>query len=461
MDSVLLGEILSLVMFIVACGVLLLGFPVAFTLGGVALAFAAIGAELGVFKWQLLHALPSRYFGVMTNELLVAVPLFIFMGVVLERAKIAENLLQTIGLCFGRLRGGLALAVVIVGMLLAASTGVVGATVVTMGLLSLPAMRQAGYDPRLACGTICASGTLGQIIPPSIVLILLGDILQGAYTQAQMELGNWAPEPVSVVDLFAGALIPGVLLVLCYMAWIIFIAWRRPHMAPALSMDDNDMSLAVRLLKAMLAPALLIIAVLGAIFAGIATPTEGAAFGAAGAMLIAACQKQMNMDMLRHVMRETTKISSMVFVILLGASVFSLVFRGLGGENLVKDALHTLPGGAMGAMIVVMLMMFIMGFFLDFIEITFIVVPIVGPVLLAMGLDPVWLGVMIAINLQTSFLTPPFGFALFYLRGVVPADIPTSAIYRGVIPFIAIQVLMLVLVAVFPELATALPQKMK
>ncbi|HEX2753222.1 MAG TPA: TRAP transporter large permease subunit [Alphaproteobacteria bacterium] len=461
MDSVLLGEILSLVMFAVACGVLMLGFPVAFTLGGVALAFAALGAELGVFKWQLLSALPSRYFGVMTNELLVAVPLFIFMGVVLERAKIAENLLQTIGLCFGRLRGGLALAVVIVGMLLAASTGVVGATVVTMGLLSLPAMRQAGYDPKLACGTICAAGTLGQIIPPSIVLILLGDILQGAYTQAQMELGNFAPEPVSVVDLFAGALIPGVLLVFAYMAWIIFIAWRKPASAPALTAAEDDMALGLRLLKAMLAPALLIVSVLGAIFAGVATPTEGAAFGAAGAMIIAACQKQMNMPMLRHVMRETTKISAMVFVILLGASVFSLVFRGLGGENIVKEALHALPGGALGAMIVVMLMMFVMGFFLDFIEIIFIVVPIVGPVLLMMGLDPVWLGVMIAINLQTSFLTPPFGFALFYLRGVVPADIPTTAIYRGVIPFIAIQLGMLVLVAVFPELVTALPQKMK
>lgn len=461
MDSVLLGEILSLVMFAVACGVLLLGFPVAFTLGGVALAFAAIGTGLGVFKWQLLSALPARYFGVMTNELLVAVPLFIFMGVVLERAKIAENLLQTIGLCFGQLRGGLALAVVIVGMLLAASTGVVGATVVTMGLLSLPAMRQAGYDPKLACGTICASGTLGQIIPPSIVLILLGDILQGAYTQAQMELGNWAPEPVSVVDLFAGALIPGVLLVIAYMAWIIFIAWRRPETAPALTAADDDMALGLRLLKAMLAPSLLIISVLGAIFAGVATPTEGAAFGAAGAMLIAAFQKQMSMDMLRHVMRETTKISAMVFVILLGASVFSLVFRGLGGENIVKDALHALPGGALGAMIVVMLMMFVMGFFLDFIEITFIVVPIVGPVLLMMGLDPVWLGVMIAINLQTSFLTPPFGFALFYLRGVVPADIPTTAIYRGVIPFIVIQLGVLVLVAAFPELATGLPEKMK
>lgn len=461
MDSVLLGEILSLVMFAVACGVLMLGFPVAFTLGGVALAFAAIGAALGVFKWQLLSALPSRYYGVMTNELLVAVPLFIFMGVVLERARIAENLLQTIGLCFGRLRGGLALAVVIVGMLLAASTGVVGATVVTMGLLSLPAMRQAGYDPKLACGTICASGTLGQIIPPSIVLILLGDILQGAYTQAQMALGNWAPEPVSVVDLFAGALIPGILLVVAYMAWIIFIAWKRPAAAPALTADTDDMALGLRLLKAMLAPLLLIVSVLGAIFAGVATPTEGAAFGAAGAMLIAAFQKQIDMPMLRHVMRETTKISAMVFVILLGASVFSLVFRGLGGENIVKDALHALPGGALGAMIVVMLMMFIMGFFLDFIEITFIVVPIVGPVLLMMGLDPVWLGVMIAINLQTSFLTPPFGFALFYLRGVVPADIPTTAIYRGVIPFIVIQLAMLVLVAAFPELATALPQKMK
>ncbi len=461
MDSVLLGEILSLVMFAIACGVLMLGFPVAFTLGGVALAFAALGAQLGVFKWQLLSALPSRYFGVMTNELLVAVPLFIFMGVVLERAKIAENLLQTIGLCFGRLRGGLALAVVIVGMLLAASTGVVGATVVTMGLLSLPAMRQAGYDPKLACGTICAAGTLGQIIPPSIVLILLGDILQGAYTQAQMELGNFAPEPVSVVDLFAGALIPGVMLVFAYMAWIIFIAWRKPASATALTAAEDDMALGLRLLKAMLAPALLIVSVLGAIFAGVATPTEGAAFGAAGAMIIAACQKQMNMPMLRHVMRETTKISAMVFVILLGASVFSLVFRGLGGENIVKEALHALPGGALGAMIVVMFMMFVMGFFLDFIEIIFIVVPIVGPVLLMMGLDPVWLGVMIAINLQTSFLTPPFGFALFYLRGVVPADIPTTAIYRGVIPFIAIQLGMLVLVAVFPELVTALPEKMK
>lgn len=461
MDSVLLGEILSIVMFLVTCGILLLGFPVAFTLGGVALAFAALGAGLGVFKWQLLSALPSRYFGVMTNELLVAVPLFIFMGIVLERAKIAENLLQTIGLCFGRLRGGLALAVVIVGMLLAASTGVVGATVVAMGLLSLPAMRQAGYDPKLACGTICAAGTLGQIIPPSIVLILLGDIIQGAYTQAQMSLGNWAPDPVSVVDLFAGALVPGILLVVGYMAWIIFIAWKNPQAAPALTAPADDRALGIRLLKAMLAPLVLIISVLGSIFAGIATPTEGAAFGAAGAMLTALWQKQMDMPMLRHVMRETTKISAMVFVILLGASLFSLVFRGLGGENIVKDALHALPGGALGAMLVVMLMIFLMGFFLDFIEIIFIVVPIVGPVLLMMGLDPVWLAVMIAINLQTSFLTPPLGFALFYLRGVAPADIPTTAIYRGVIPFIVIQVLMMVLVAAFPELVTALPQKVK
>jgi len=461
MDSVLLGEILSIVMFAVACGVLLLGFPVAFTLGGTALVFAVIGTGLDVFKWNLLSALPSRYFGVMTNELLVAVPLFIFMGVVLERAKIAENLLQTIGLCFGRLRGGLALAVIIVGMMLAASTGVVGATVVTMGLLSLPAMRKAGYDPKLACGTICAAGTLGQIIPPSIVLILLGDILQGAYTQAQIDMGNYAPEPVSVVDLFAGAVVPGILLVGLYMAWIILLAWKRPQMAPALVADMEAMSLGLRLIKAMLAPALLIMTVLGAIFSGLATPTEGAAFGALGAMLIAFVNRQMDMPMLRHVMRETTKISSMVFVILLGASVFSLVFRGLGGENLVKDALHALPGGALGAMIVVMLMMFLMGFFLDFIEITFIVVPIVGPVLLMMGLDPVWLGVMIAINLQTSFLTPPFGFALFYLRGVVPADIRTTDIYKGVIPFIVIQLFVLLLVAIFPELATALPAKMK
>lgn len=460
-DPVLLGEILSVVMFLVTCGALMLGFPVAFTLGGMALIFAALGTLLGVFKWPLLGAVFPRFYGVMTNELLVAIPLFVFMGVVLEKSRIAENLLETIGLCFGRLRGGLALAVIFVGMLLAASTGVVGATVVTMGLLSFPAMMKAGYDPKLACGTICAAGTLGQIIPPSIVLILLGDILQGAHTQAQMAQGNWGADPISVVDLFAGAIVPGFLLVVLYMAWIVFIAWRKPQLAPPLAALPAGVSLAGRVVKSLLAPAFLIFAVLGAIFSGLATPTEASAFGACGALLLAGLNRRLNLPALQISMRDTAKITAMVFIILLGASVFSLVFRGLGGEALVKEALESLPGGVFTAVFVVMLVMFIMGFFLDFIEITFIVVPIVGPVLLMMGVDPIWLGVMIAVNLQTSFLTPPFGFALFYLRGVLPREIPTTAIYKGAIPFIAIQILTLVLLAIFPELVTALPQKIK
>ncbi len=460
-DPVLLGECLSVLMFAFVCAALMFGFPVAFTLGGSALLFAGIGMAFGVFKGALLGALFSRYFGVMMNELLVAVPLFIFMGVVLEKSRIAENLLETIGLCFGRLRGGLALAVIFVGMLLAASTGLVGATVVTMGLLSFPAMMKTGYDQKLACGTICAAGTLGQIIPPSIVLILLGDILQGAYTQAQMDMGNWAPDSMSVTDLFAGALLPGLLLVALYMMWVAFIAWRHPLRAPALQALPEGVSLAKKVATSLLAPAFLIFAVLGAIFSGMATPTEAAAFGAAGALVLTALNRSLTKTNLQTAMRETTKITAMVFMILLGASVFSLVFRGLGGEALVRDALQSLPGGKFGAMLIVMLIMFVMGFFLDFIEIIFIVVPIVGPVLLMMGIDPVWLGVMIAVNLQTSFLTPPFGFALFYLRGVVPKDVPTSAIYKGAIPFIAIQLLALVLLAIFPELATALPQKIK
>ena len=422
------------------CGVLLLGFPVAFSLAGTALGFALLGAAFGAFDLRLLASLPLRYFGVMLNEVLVAVPLFVFMGVMLERSKLSEQLLETMGLLFGRLRGGLGLSVTIVGMLLAASTGIVGATVVTMGLLSLPAMLKAGYDPKLACGTICASGTLGQIIPPSIVLVILADILQGAHTQAQLAKGNFAPAPLSVVDLFAGALLPGLLLVGLYLTWQVLLAVVRPEASPALvGAADRREGLVRRTLVALLPPACLILAVLGSILAGVATPTESAAVGALGAMALAALRGRLRRDVVREVARATAQITSMVFLILLGASVFSLVFRGLGGDRMVADALHDLPGGPFGAMLAVMAVMFVLGFFIDFVEIVFVVVPIVGPVLLAMDLDPVWLGVMMAVNLQTSFLTPPFGLALFYLRGVAPASVSTADIYRGIVPFVLLQ----------------------
>ena len=454
------AEILSLIMFAVTCGVLIMGFPVAFSLAGTALAFAIVGDWMGLFDMQLMGGLPSRYFGVMVNEVLVAVPLFVFMGVMLERSKLAEQLLETLGLLFGRVRGGLGVSVTLVGAMLAASTGIVGATVVTMGLLSLPTMLKSGYDPRLACGTICASGTLGQIIPPSIVLVLLGDIMQGANTQAQLAMGNFAPEPVSVVDLFAGAFLPGMVLVSLYMGWNLLVAWLRPAAAPALEDVDFEGSLGGRVARAAIPPGVLILAVLGSILAGVATPTEAASVGAVGAMALAASRGNLTLGVLREVMRQTLQISSMVFVILLGASMFSLVFRGLGGDALVAEMLGAMPGGVFGAMVVVMLVMFLLGFFLDFIEIIFVVVPIVGPILLMMGIDPIWLGVMIAINLQTSFLTPPFGFALFYLRGVAPPEVRTASIYRGVMPFVFIQILMLCLIAAVPGLATWLPKAM-
>ncbi len=456
MSDVLLGEILALLMFASVCGVLMLGFPVAFTLAGTALGFAVLGNALGVFDMRLLGGLASRFFGVMVNEVLVAVPLFVFMGVMLERSGIAEQLLETMGLLMRRVRGGLAVSVTLVGMLLAASTGIVGATVVTMGLLSLPTMLRAGYDPKLACGTICAAGTLGQVIPPSIALVILGDIMQGANTQAQLALGNFAPQPVSVVDLFAGALLPGLLLVVLYIGYQVALAFVRPEVAPPTPAPPAG-SLLPQVLKSMLPPALLIVAVLGSILGGVATPTESASVGAVGASLLALSRRRLDLKVLRYVMQSTTKISSMVFVILLGASVFSLVFRGLGGENIVHDALSAMPGGTFGAMFVVMALMFVLGFFLDFIEIVFVVVPIVGPILLMMGLDPIWLGVMIAVNLQTSFLTPPFGFALFYLRGVAPREVRTTDIYLGILPFVLIQLLGLALVAAFPALATWLP----
>ncbi len=444
-------------LFVSVIVVLLAGFPVAFTLGGTALIFAGIGIVGGGFNEALLLGLPNRLYGIMGNETLVAVPLFVFMGVTLERARIAEELLETLSALFGSLRGGLGISVTLVGMLLAASTGIVGATVVTMGLLSLPTMLKRGYAPEVAAGTICASGTLGQIIPPSIILVMLGDVMTTAYQQAQLEMGVYSPKTVSVGDLFAGALIPGMLLVLLYVVYIVVVALVRPRSMPALERGDDDAVSPAQVLRALAPPLALIFAVLGSILAGLATPTEAAGVGGMGALLLAVMRRELDVARLREITRATLKISSMVFLILIGASIFSLVFRGYGGDDGVRAILDALPGGVVGAVVVVMLVMFLLGFVLDFIEITFVVVPIVGPVLLAMGLDPVWLGIMIAINLQTSFLTPPFGFALFYLRGVAPPSVRTSAIYRGAMPFVAIQLFALLLIAAFPELVTWLP----
>ena len=450
----------AFLMFVCVVFLLLAGFPVAFTLGGTALLFALGGALAGVFDVSFLGTMPNRLFGIMSNETLVAVPLFVFMGVTLERARIAEDLLDALSRMFGGLRGGLGIAVILVGMLLAASTGIVGATVITMGLLALPTMLKRGYDPAVATGVINASGTLGQIIPPSIVLVLLGDVLSSAYQQAQLAQGVFAPRTVSVGDLFMGALLPGLMLVALYAAWILTLAVFRPASVPARQTDKQAGRPPVSLgqfLLALAPPLVLIAAVLGSIIAGVATPTEAAGVGAVGAMALAVLRRELNFKRIGDIARATARVSSMVFLILVGASLFSLVFRGYGGDEVVREFLMSLPGGVFGAVLLVMLLMFLLGFVLDFIEITFVVVPIVGPVLLSMGLDPVWLGVMIAINLQTSFLTPPFGFALFYLRGVAPPEVATTAIYRGVIPFIAVQLLALALLALFPEIATWLP----
>ena len=448
-------EWIALLMFVVAVIVLLAGYPVAFSLGGIALIFAWLGVLLGSFDAAFLGTMPNRVFGIMGNGTLMAVPLFVFMGVTLERAQIAESLLNSLSLLFGKLPGGLGISVTIVGMLLAASTGIVGATVVTMGLLSLPTMLRRGYDPAVATGTICASGTLGQIIPPSIVLVLLGDVLSSAYSQAQLDQGIFSPDTISVGDLFLGALIPGFLLVSMYIVYLLILAFLKPHTMPAHS-ESRTIGF-TEIVFALAPPLILILAVLGSIIAGLATPTEAAGVGAVGALLLALSKRQLSLKRLKEVMESTVRVSSMVFLILIGASVFSLVFRGYGGDNLVHELLLSLPGGTFGAMLTVMLLMFFLGFVLDFIEITFVVVPIVGPILLSMGIDPVWLGVMIAINLQTSFLTPPFGFALFYLRGVAPESIETTDIYRGVMPFIVIQLLALTVLALIPELATWLP----
>jgi len=452
-------EWMALLLFVSVCIVLLFGFPVAFSLAGTSLIFAAIGFGVGAFDASYLGALPSRLYGILSNTTLLAVPLFVFMGIVLEKSKIAENLLIAMSDLLWRFKSGMAVSVVIVGMLLAASTGIVGATVVTMGLLSLPTMLQRGYSPSFATGTICATGTLGQIIPPSIALVLLGDVLSSAYQQAQLNMGIFAPESVSVGDLFVGALIPGLVLVALYLVYVLLTSWFSKTAIPA-KLDDAKRPNNPGLWGALLPPLLLIIVVLGSILSGYATPTEAAGVGATGALLLALVKGRLTFDMIKDVTMETTKVTSMVFMILIGASIFSLVFRGFGGETLIHEFLTGLPGGVFGAMLIVMLVVFLLGFILDFIEITFVVVPIVAPVLLTMGVDPVWLGIMLAINLQTSFLTPPFGLALFYLRGVAPKNVHTKDIYKGVVPFIAIQLLLLIALAVWPELATWLPDNL-
>lgn len=523
MDPVLSGQILAGLFFVAILGTLMFGYLVAFALGGLSIMFALLGWATGSFDLHLLSSLATRFFGVITNPVLIAVPLFVFMGVVLEKSRIAEVLLTTMGQLFGTLRGGLGFSVVIVGTMLAASTGVVGATVVTMGLLSLPAMIRAGYDPRIATGVICAAGTLGQIVPPSTVLIFVADILQGANASAQMQLGNFAPDTISVGDLFAGAFIPGMALAFLYGLYIAFRAFMDPKACPALPMTaDERRGLGRRAVVALVPPLALIIAVLGSIIAGVATPTESASVGSLGAIFLMIVKmladhhlddgsgnaevmekRLMNFwlgflavlvvvgaaggafglltllivsviagsvavlatgalrakfaSVIVETNRSTMAITSMIFVILLGATAFALVFTRMGGGDLVQTMLAEMPGGQLGALVVVMLIMFVLGFFLDTFEIVFIVVPITAPILLMMGIDPILLGVLIGINLQTSFLTPPFGFSLFYLRGVAPREIKTATMYRGVIPFVVIQIVVLTTVYMFPKTATWLP----
>ena len=452
---------MALLLFLIIILVILVGYPVAFTLAGVSLLFAVICASLGIFDISILYVLPNRIYSILTNSTLIAIPMFVFMGVMLQKTKLAEELLLAGADLMRRLRCGLGISIVLVGTLLAASTGIVGATVTTMGLLSVPAMLKRRYHPAFACGTVCAAGTLGQIIPPSIMLIMLGDVISSSYQQAHYKQGSFASDSVSVSDLFAGALLPGLLLVALYVIYILIMAVAKPQWMPTYTTTttkEHPLRQPKQRIFILLLPLVLIFVVLGSILSGVASPTEAASVGAIGATLLAAARGEFSIPKLREITHETVKISCMVFMILIGATIFSLVFRGLEGDRLIHELLIALPGDLLVTMIVVMLAMFILGFVLDFIEIMFVVVPVIAPTLIIMGADPIWLAIMIAVNLQTSFMTPPFGFSLFYLRGVVSRTIHTKQIYRGVIPFVGLQLGALLMLAIWPELATWLPQ---
>ncbi len=446
-----LAEILCILMFCAVMAAIMIGFPVAFTLAGSALAFAVIGVGFDVFEWRTMGGLPSRIYGMMTNELLVAIPLFIFMGILLEKSKCAEELLETAGRMFGQRSGGLTISVLVVGSLLSAATGMVAATVATLALISIPAMRRAGYKPELMAGTVCASGALAQMLPPSTNLILVGDLLRGAVPPGM------GMAPVTVADLFAGAVLPGLLLIGLFLAYIALIAWLRPGDCPPVDTTDQKPVTLKEVVHVVLAPLLLIVAVLVSILAGIATPTESSAVGAIGAGLIAASRGALNWRVLREVCLSTGHLVTMVFTIMIGAAVFSLVFRGLGGERVAYEILSAIPGGAVGALTVVLTLSFFLGFFLDSFEIIFIVTPIFAPPLIKLGVDPLLFGVLFALVLQTSYLTPPFGFAIIYLQGVF-SDIPAEVAYRGVIPFIVLQLVALVMIVLMPAIALWLPQ---
>ena len=440
-------EIVPLALIIIICGSLLLGYPVAFTLGGVSLIFALICIPFGIFDASIFKSIPIRIFGIMNNVTLLAVPLFIYMGTILERSGVAAKMLQNMALAFQNIRGGLSISIILVGALLAASTGIVGATVVTMGLMSLPVLLQQGYQKDFSSGLVASTGTLGQIIPPSIALVLLGDVMSNAYQRAQNNMGIFSQKTVTVGDLFVGAIIPGIMICFGYLLYTFYKNFKNQNIV----FNPAKESLSrLEIFKTLGLPLSLIFLVLGSIIAGVATPTEASALGAIGALLIAALNKKIDINFIKETSQRTAIVSTMIFAILIGASIFSLIFRGVGGDELIDLIFGSLPGGPYVALLFVLFLIFLLGFILDFIEICYVIVPLIAPPLLMMGFDPVWLAILLAINLQTSFLTPPFGFSLFYLRGVADESIKTSEIYKGVIPFIFIQLLVLSLVLIFP-----------
>ena len=437
-------EIIPILLIVLICAALLLGYPVAFTLAGTSILFALLGVTMDFFDPNLFKTLPMRIFGIMNNQTLLAVPLFVFMGVILERSGIAAKMLRDMAIVFKNTNSGLSISIIIVGALLAASTGIVGATVVTMGLMSLPAMLKQGYNKDFAAGLVASTGTLGQIIPPSIALVLLGDVMSNAYQRAQNNMGVFSQETVSVGDLFVGAIVPGIMIVVGYLIYTVVINRKREFFL------IEEIEGEANILKTLLPPAILIFVVLGSIIAGIATPTEAAGVGAFGAIIIAGLNTSANLELLKVTSYKAATVTTMIFSILIGASIFSLIFRGVGGDLLVDQIFEMMPGGKYTALLFILLAVFLFGFILDFIEICYVIIPLVAPPLLMMGFDPVWLGILMAINLQTSFLTPPFGFSLFYLRGVASESIKTADIYKGVVPFILIQLAVLLTIIIFP-----------